>query len=98
MKRKAKSSSLATLTRPIQPMPAEVHKALVQKKLMAAYEARPAYQRNDYLGWIARAKLPETKAKRLAIMLDELKRGSGYMKLPWAPRRRAGSAARDDGR
>jgi uncharacterized protein YdeI (YjbR/CyaY-like superfamily) len=50
---------------------------------MAAYDARPAYQRNDYLGWIAQAKREETKAKRLAQMLDELERGGVYMNMAW---------------
>ena len=48
---------------------------------MAAYLARPAYQQNDYLGWIARAKRPETEAQRLAQMLDELEQGGVYMKM-----------------
>ena len=43
----------------------------------------PAFQRNDYLGWIARAKRPETRAKRLAQMLDELRDGTTYMKMRW---------------
>ena len=42
---------------------------------MDAYRGRPAYQQNDYLAWIARAKRPETKEKRLAQMLEELERG-----------------------
>jgi uncharacterized protein YdeI (YjbR/CyaY-like superfamily) len=71
------------LKRPLNPMPAFVREALEAKKLTAAYEARPPYQRNDYLGWIARAKLPPTQQKRLAQMLDELKRGDVYMKMAW---------------
>lgn len=71
------------LKRPLNPMPAFVRDALKAKKLTAAYEARPPYQRNDYLGWIARAKLPATQQKRLAQMLDELKRGDVYMKMAW---------------
>jgi uncharacterized protein YdeI (YjbR/CyaY-like superfamily) len=59
---------------------------LVQRKLMSAYRARPAYQRNDYLGWIASAKRDETKAKRLAQMLQELRRGSVYMNMTWSAR------------
>lgn len=52
-------------------------------ELIAAYEARPPYQRNDFLGWIARAKLPATQQKRLAQMLDELQCGDVYMKMAW---------------
>lgn len=69
--------------RPLNPMPAFVREALEAKKLTGAYEARPPYQRNDYLGWIARAKLPATQQKRLAQMLDELRRGDVYMKMAW---------------
>ncbi len=50
---------------------------------MAAYEARPDYQKNDYLGWIARAKRDDTRQKRLDQMLDELQRGGVYMKMAW---------------
>lgn len=50
---------------------------------MAAYDARPDYQRNDYLGWIARAKRPETRQKRLNQMLYELALGSVYMNMAW---------------
>lgn len=64
-------------------MPDAVHAALKQRGLMAAYDARPAYQRNDYLGWIAQAKREETKARRLAKMLDELERGGVYMNMAW---------------
>ena len=73
----------SNLKRPLNPMPAFVREALEATWLMAAYEARPPYQRNDYLGWIARAKLPVTQQKRLAQMLDELKRGDVYMKMAW---------------
>ena len=69
-------------------MPAEVERALVNAGLMGLYQARPPYQRNDYLGWIDRAKRPETKARRLQQMLDELEQGDVYMKMAW----RAGSA------
>ncbi|MBV7408605.1 YdeI/OmpD-associated family protein [Maritimibacter sp. DP1N21-5] len=51
--------------------------------LRAAYDGRPDYQRNDYLGWICRAKRAETREKRVAQMLDELARGGVYMKMQW---------------
>jgi uncharacterized protein YdeI (YjbR/CyaY-like superfamily) len=47
-----------------------------------AYAARPAYQRNDYLGWTAKGKRPETQAKRLEQMIDELK-GGVYLNMTW---------------
>jgi uncharacterized protein YdeI (YjbR/CyaY-like superfamily) len=74
---------MTELKRPLQPMPHSVRAALEKRGLMAAYEARPAYQRNDYLGWIAQAKREETKARRLAQMLDELERGGVYMNMAW---------------
>jgi hypothetical protein len=38
---------------------------------MEAYAERPPYQRSDYLGWIDRAKRPDTRAKRAARVRDE---------------------------
>ena len=65
-------------------MPDFVKEALEKKGLMEAYQDRPAYQQNDYLGWIASAKRQETKDKRLRQMLDELKRGGVYMGMKHA--------------
>ena len=79
-------SDFSTLSRPVQPMPDWVREALEERGLMVAYRARPPYQQNDYLGWIARAKRPETKHKRLAQMLDELEHGDVYMKMKWGKR------------
>ena len=67
-------------------MPAFVRRALSERGLLERYRERPAYQRNDYLGWIARAVRDETKQKRLAQMLDELERGGVYMKMKGQPR------------
>ena len=69
-------------------MPAAVRAALVKRGLLSAYRGRPAYQQNDYLGWIDRAKLGVTRARRLAQMLDELEEGDVYMKMKWTPARR----------
>jgi uncharacterized protein YdeI (YjbR/CyaY-like superfamily) len=74
------------LKRPKYPMPGFVCAALEKKKLMNAYQARPTYQQNDYIGWIARAKLPATRQRRLDQMLDELERGDVYMKMAYRPR------------
>ncbi len=71
------------LKRQPNPMPPSIERALAERGLQAAYAGRPDYQRNDYLGWIARAKRPETQAKRLAQMLDELERGGVYMNMRW---------------
>lgn len=74
-------NNFSNLKRPKQPMPDFVQEALIGRGLMDAYRARPAYQQNDYLGWIAKAKREETKLKRLAQMLDELEAGGVYMKM-----------------
>jgi uncharacterized protein YdeI (YjbR/CyaY-like superfamily) len=75
------------LQRAKQPMPASVRNALTKTGLMKAYRARPRYQQNDYLGWIASAKLTATKGKRLEQMLNELRGGRLYMNMAWKPRR-----------
>jgi uncharacterized protein YdeI (YjbR/CyaY-like superfamily) len=62
-------------------MPEDVRSELEERGLIGDYEARPFYQRNDYLGWIGRAKRPETREKRIVQMLDELERGGVYMKM-----------------
>jgi len=80
-------SDMDSLSRPIQSMPDWVCDALEAQGLMAAYNGRPAYQRNDYLGWINRAKRVETRQRRLNQMLDELRRGGVYMKMTWRPGR-----------
>jgi uncharacterized protein YdeI (YjbR/CyaY-like superfamily) len=74
---------MSALQRPLQPMPADVESALRARGLSQAYDRRPAYQRNDYLAWIDRAKRPDTRAKRLAQMLDELEAGDRYMNMPY---------------
>ena len=66
-------------------MPDDVHQALVDEGLMGMYEERPAYQQNDYVGWITSAKTDETRQKRLDQMLDELKKGGVYMKMVHRP-------------
>ena len=76
-------ASLSTLKRSREKMPDFVREALRDRKLMDRYDGRPAYQRNDYLGWINRAKLMETKEKRLAQMLGELEAGDAYMGMAW---------------
>jgi len=69
--------------RPRLPLPDFIHDALIKRKLMDAYLARPPYQRNDYIGWITRARLTATRQKRLKQMLAELKKGNVYMKMDW---------------
>ena len=73
------------LNRPKHSMPGFVRQALNRRGLMEAYKKRPAYQQNDYLGWISEAKLKETKMKRLHQMLDELEKGGVYMSMDHPP-------------
>jgi uncharacterized protein YdeI (YjbR/CyaY-like superfamily) len=63
------------------PMPEDILEALTRAKVLADYEARPAYQRNDYIGWINRSARQETRTKRINQMLAELKAGGVYMKM-----------------
>ncbi len=74
--------------RPRHAMPGFIRDALVEADLMAAYRDRPLYQQNDYIGWVTRAKRPETKEKRLAQMLDELAQGDRYMMMPYRAKAR----------
>lgn len=67
-------------------MPDFIRDALAENDLIDAYQSRPPYQQNDYIGWVQRAKLEATKQKRLNQMLDELKKGNVYMKMKWKPK------------
>jgi len=69
-------------------MPNHIREALIARGLADAYRSRPPYQRNDYIGWIMRAKRYETKKKRLQQMLDELEKGGLYMKMAYRPKKR----------
>ncbi len=71
--------------RPTNPMSADVEQRLVDEGLVDDYQRRPRYQRNDYLGWIGRAKQPATRQKRIQQMLDELRAGGVYMNMEHAP-------------
>ena len=73
----------AAARRERNPMPESVLDALKKSKLVDAYESRPPYQRNDYVGWITSAKQPATQQRRLDQMLDELRSGDLYMKMPY---------------
>jgi len=71
----------SNLKRPRYVMPDYIKYALEERTLMDDYLKRPAYQQNDYIGWIERAKQMETKQKRLNQMLSELEAGGVYMKM-----------------
>lgn len=85
-----RDDKFSNLKRPRYPMPDFVKEALEDRGLIEAYRDRPAYQQNDYIGWITRAKRPATVEKRLNQMLDELARGDVYMKMDWRPKNSQG--------
>ena len=67
-----------------------IAEALSDSGLTEAYNDRPPYQRNDYVGWILRAKREDTKKRRLSQMLEELASGDKYMKMKYSRKRRLG--------
>jgi uncharacterized protein YdeI (YjbR/CyaY-like superfamily) len=79
------TEDLANLRRAIQPMPDDVRESLERRGLTQAYSDRSAYQRNDYLAWIARAKREATRGKRIDQMLDEIASGGVYMDMRHRP-------------
>jgi uncharacterized protein YdeI (YjbR/CyaY-like superfamily) len=83
------TTDYSNLKRPRHPMPDFVKRALEERGLMEDYRQRPAYQQNDYIGWITRAKREPTKQKRLRQMLDELEMGGVYMNMAHPPSRKS---------
>lgn len=77
------ADEFSRLKRQRYPMPDDITQALEQGGLMDLYRKRPPYQQNDYIGWITRAKQEITRQKRLQQMLEELKQGDAYMKMPY---------------
>ena len=75
----------SNLKRPRYKMPGFVKQALEERGLIIEYFERPAYQQNDYVGWINSAKKQETKEKRLHQMLNELEKGGVYMNMEHSP-------------
>jgi uncharacterized protein YdeI (YjbR/CyaY-like superfamily) len=78
-----KQRDFSRLKRRRHKMPDFVRSFMEKEKLLEAYQARPPYQQNDYIGWINQAKREETKMKRLNQMLVELKQGNIYMKMEY---------------
>lgn len=71
------------LKRALHKMPDYVSQALKEYKLVEKYNSRPAYQKNDYIWRIIRAKREETRQKRLNQMIDELQKWDAYMKMSY---------------
>ncbi|NLG89396.1 MAG: YdeI/OmpD-associated family protein [Clostridiaceae bacterium] len=74
------------LKRKINPVPEDIEKRLIKENLMEAYKNRPPYQQNDYLGWILKARRPETREKRIVQMIEELRSGDRYMGMKYRVR------------
>lgn len=70
-------------------MPSDVSSALAGGHVRSDYDARPRYQRNDYVGWITRAKTDKTRKGRIDRMVAELKRGGVYMGMQHHPSAKA---------
>ena len=83
------SDKKSKLKRIINPMPDYIATSLDKSGLMQAFKDRPAYQQNDYIGWIERAQREDTKHKRLTQMLYELETGGIYMKMDHPASRKA---------
>lgn len=81
--RRQKEVTFDHLRRERHPMPADIKALLKKERCAALYSARPAYQQNDYVGWITRSKRSETRIKRMQQMITELKAGNVYMKMKW---------------
>ena len=79
----AQQARATTFRRARNAMPADIAALLAKRRLERAYAERPPYQRNDYLGWIARARRPATRQRRIDQMLEELAAGELYMKMSW---------------
>lgn len=75
------SKDFSGLKRQKHKIPDYIQLALEKSGLMVDYQNRPAFQQNDYIGWIERAKRIETRIKRLSQMLKELETGGVYMKM-----------------
>ncbi len=75
------------LEREINPMPDDVRVTLAEAGLDEAFHQRPAYQQNDYLGWIGQAHRLPTREKRISQMITELRTGGVYMGMDHPPSR-----------
>ena len=70
-------------------MPGNVRGALAKKQLIDTFLARPDYQRNGYLKWIATAAGPTAKQQRIDQMVAELENGKLFQGEAWTPPEKA---------
>src|SRR4051812_43556158 len=81
-----------------QPMPGQVKGALAKRNLLDTYIARPQYQKDDYLKWVAAAAGPTEKQKRIDQLVDEIEKGNVFKGEPWtAPEPVAPAKSADGG-
>lgn len=74
-------NSKGGLKKAVNVMPDFLKDALEKAGVYTLYLQRPAYQQNDYIGWINGAVREDTRQKRLDQMIGELKDGFLYMKM-----------------
>jgi hypothetical protein len=87
------NADFSNLKRPRHPMADFVKRALDGRGLLEEQKERPAYQQNDYIGWMMRAKRVATREKRLQQMLEELETGGAYANIPHPPSRQSHAMA-----
>lgn len=69
----------------VPPMPGNVRGALAKKKLLDAFQARPDYQRRDYLKGIEHAFGTPAKQKLIDQLVADLEHGKQFLGKPWEP-------------
>lgn len=76
------------LKRPRLPLPEDVRQALELSDLMGAFEARPDFQRDGYIGWIVESRREFMRRKRIGQLLEELEAGNSYLGKEWSGARK----------
>jgi len=79
----SKGVKSVSITRPEKELPEGLLAKLISNDLLEVYNKRPRYQRTDYISWIEKAVRAETKEKRTAQMIEELKNGDAYMGMAY---------------
>jgi hypothetical protein len=64
-------------------LPKDYEDLLRENGVLDAYQKRPYYQQSGWIRWMDSAKQESTKERRQRQMIDELKAGNVYMKMPW---------------
>jgi hypothetical protein len=69
----------------VPPIPGTVQSALAKKHLVDAFQARPDYQRRDYLKAIEHAFGTAAKQKLIDQLVADLEHGKQFQGKPWEP-------------